>query len=617
MSSKVLLLATAQVVLFGVVGRIVVDLLLGWIVRRDDLVRRIGTPERWLLASFGFTLWAVFLMLIHIATRGALFSSPWAVPVATLFLIGAWIRRGPATRWLPQRTAVIAVMGFAVVLLGLYASPALGGGSSLRTGDPPWHLGWTEQILAGEPLPVGPAPQFAANAYPWGLHAVFATLVRSVPASDPLIAHEALHLILIASIPLAAACLARLVNRRAGWTAALAASLIGGFGWIEAGTPDFVASPLDARYGADLVVASPNSLYELLPPALPRELGLVLLACAAILMAAALSQRGLLPSLLAGIAIGAVGLVSVPMLLSAVVWLVVAVVVQRVRDRRVGVMVGAAIATFALWAAPVAVDYVRYAGFVDVSPRLGVEWPLGTALASWGLLLPLAIGGMVVLMTQPGVVARDLTAFCIAAVGLVALALARSAFDWHLLGNETLLHQGRFWPPAHLLGSALTGIALVTVYGWGRRTGSAVVGVVLLVGAISPVFASVDLTRTIRERKNGFLYGSRDLQDGSFVRTAAERLDPDDVIRAEDDDALLAFYLFQFSGARIALDPQTDPAGNLWRIRFAELVERWREYESTGDFAVDYVVTKRGPDPDPLVSGEFRGEHWEMLPSGD
>ena len=37
------------------------------------------------------------------------------------------------------------------------------------------------------------------------------------------------------------------------------------------------------------------------------------------------------------------------------------------------------------------------------------------------------------------------------------------AFDWTLAGNATLLHQGRVWPPMHLLGAALAGAALVAL----------------------------------------------------------------------------------------------------------------------------------------------------------
>jgi hypothetical protein len=612
-SPEVLLRAAIQTALFFGVGHVVVDLMRARIGRGEELSRRIGWPERWLLACLGFAVWATVLMVAHIATRGGVFSNGWAVPGVTAILVVVWFRYGDRAWSRPQARRVLLIVTAALVLLAIYALPAIRGGSSLRTGDAPWHLGWTEQLLGGEPVPVGPAPDFTANAYPWGLHTVSATQVRLVPGSDPMTSLEAMHLILIAAIPMAAACLARLVNRRAGWAAAATASLIGGFGWIEAGAPDFVASPSKARYGADLVVASPNSVYELLPPALPRELGLVLLACAAVLLAAALNERTIRTAIVAGVAIGAVGLVSVPMMLSAVVWAGAVLVAHRANDRRTIAIVAAAIVTFALWALPVAIDYIRYDGFVSVSPRLGVEWPLVTALGAWGLLLPLALGGAIVLLTQPPIVRRELIAFCIAAVALLALALARGAFDWGVLGNETLLHQGRFWPPAHLLGSALAGLALAALYGWVRAPGLVVAGIVLAAAVVSPVFASIDLTRTIQGGRSGFLYGSEDLSEGSLVRRAAAYLGPDDVIRAENDERLLTFYLFQFSGVRIAVNSQTAPEENPWRIRFSGLAERWTASENATGFHADYVLTTRGPHPDSFVRGEFRGEDWEMF----
>lgn len=614
MSSKVLLLAVAQTVLFWGVGYVVADFFVGWTRSHE----RLGRAEHWLLACTGFSLWAAVLMVAHLVSGGRAFSQPWPVPVSTVLLLAVWLwsRRGrlrPATR--PRTRALAVPILFAAALFVLYALPAIEGGSSLRTGDPPWHLGWTEQLLGGEPTPVGPAPRFTKNAYPWGLHAIAATQVRLVPGSDPLIALESLHLILIGAIPLAAACLARTVNPRAGWAAAVAASLVGGLGWVQARSPDFVVSPSEARYGADLVVASPNSVYELLPPALPRELGLVLLAGAAVLLVACLTDRDRRISIAAGLAVGAVGLVSVPMMLSAVAWLAALLIVHRADRPRALTILGAAVATFALWALPVAIDYLRFDGFVNVSPRLGVEWPLPTALGSWGILLPLAAAGVLILLTQPSVVRRDLLTISIAAVFLVVVALLRNALDWDVLANETLLHQGRFWPAVHLVGSALAGIALLALYGWRRRIGSLLAAILVSVGALSPAFASIDLTRSIREEKGGFLYGSRDLQEGSFVRRAAGYLDPDDVIRAEDDRMLLAFYLFQFSGARIAANEQTDPADNPWRIRFRELARRWRAYEQATDFDVDYVVTRSDGDPDSLERGEFRGVTWEIVPA--
>ena len=617
MSLRILLPALAQLIVFFAVGHLIVDLLLR-LRRAPSGDRTFGTPERWLLSAFGFTLWAVLMMLLHLVTGGALFATPWVVPIATVGLVLVWLRAGPRLpRTDPKRWVWPALLG--LVLIALYALPAIEGGSSLRTGDPPWHLGWTEQLLGGDPTPTGPAPEFARNAYPWGLHAVLATMVRLIPSSDPLIAHEALQLVLIALIPLGAACLARLVNRRAGLAAACVASLIGGFGWVTSGGPDLVASPSAARYGADLVVASPNSVYELLPPALPRELGLVLLACAAILLSDAFARRAWRAWTFGGAAVGVVGLVSVPMALSAAGWALAMLLANR-RWRAVPFVAGGALAAFALWAVPIVSDYVRYGGFVNVTPTLGVEWPLPTALASWGLLLPLCVAGLVLCAMQPSAVRRNLLPYVAASVVLLTIAVARGAFDWGLLGNETLLHQGRFWPPAHLLASALGGIALLQLYGYlsPRWLGAGVSAAVIGVGAISPLYASMEMADIIREEKHGFLYGSADLREGSFLRRAAAQMDPDEVMLVVEGD-LLAFYLWQFSGARIADDNAGALESNPHRIRFRTLAERWREKEQGTGFDFDWVFSKRrGHDPsDVRATGTFRGVEWLFFSTHD
>ena len=614
MTAGVFLLALAQSALFFGIGRVVADL-----VRprppQGDAEDPSGSAEDWLLACLGFSAWAVILMLGHIVSGGRVFSNPVVVPVATIALVVVWTRRRAITWARPRLRWPVIALG--ALLLALYLAPAVIGGSSLRTGDPPWHLGWTEQVLDGQSVPTGPAPiEVARNAYPWGLHAVFATLVRSVPGSDPVIGHEALHLVLIVAIPLAAACLARLVNRRAGLAAAAVAGLVGGFGWVGAGSPDFVASPRAALYGADLVAASPNSVYELLPPALPRELGLVLLACAGVLLAGAFTRitHDRRRAVIAGAAVGIVGLVSVPMVISALGWTVAWVVMRHRRALTGAIVIGVALGTFALWAVPVAIDFVRFDGFVSVTPRLGVEWPLGTALASWGLLLPLALGGIVVAASQPPVVRRPLMPLVGVAVLLLVLSIARGHFDWGLLGNETLLHQGRFWPPAHLLASALGGIGLVALHGWIRPRALAIgmaVGI-LAVGAISPVFASIGLTRIIADEADGFLYGSDDLKEGSFVRRAAAHMDSDDVVRG-DGGELLSLYLFQFSGVRIASESGRPIPENPWRIRFTELAARWYERASTDDFPVDWVAIKQISGDGFTETGTFRDERWGLL----
>ena len=606
-----LLGALAQVVAYAVLGWAASELLIRTVLKRRG--EWLGLPERCLLAVAGFVVLAALLMVAHVITGGAVFGTTFVVPILAVVLL--FFARGridfPRGIAWPQMSALVCL------LLVLYLVPALMGGSSLRTGDPPWHLGWTEQLLSGEPVPTGPAPEYSRNAYPWGWHAVLATLVRVVPGTNPMIAHESMHIVLLLAIPLAAACLARRIHARAGWWAAAAASFIGGFGWLSARTPTFITTPTQARFGADLVVASPNSLYELLPPPLPRELGLVVLGAAAVAIAWARSSEDRRVVAVAGVLVGTVGLVSVPLFTSAIAWTVAAWVISRGSWKDAALLTAVAAVVFGFWAGPVISSFIRYDGFINITPQLGKEWDLWTALTSWGLLLPLAVAGVIACARMTGVEVRALLGFVVGTALLLGFSIARGAFDWGLSGNATLLHQGRVWPPAHLLAAACGGVALVVAYEWLRRRrrwlAIAAVTLVFGVGAASPALAARGLTDIIKGDHDGFSYGSENVARGSFVDLAGGVLDPDDVVSVPSDDNL-AFLLFQFSGCRLSGydDPRLE--GNDLRIRYDELAQRWNERVEGRGFRPDFIALPEGSASQPaIVRGQYNGETWVLL----
>lgn len=619
MTSPGYALVAAQLIAVGLVTLAAGSVVVGWIDKRIGSAEgeRLGPPERTLISILSFFGFAIATMVVHMITGGAVFGLPGVVPGLAVALLVVAVRRTKVV-WRPSKRD-LPVVALGVVLFTIYLLPILvTGGSGVRTGDPPWHLGWTEQLLAGESVPTGPAPDVARNAYPWGYHSILATIVRLVPGSDPLVAHETVHAMLIAAIPLAAACLARLVNRRAGFATAVLAALAGGFGWLRSGLSAFVASPSEARFGADLVVASPNSVYELFPPALPREVALVVLGAAtlALIIAIRLGDRRM--QIVAGAGMGIVGLISVPMFITAVVWTVSVclVAVRTGRMRTLATILGSAIAVFSLWAGPLAIDYLRFGGFVDITPQLGVEWALPVALASWGVLLPLAIAGVILaIRTQPMVV-RHLVACLAGSCALLGLSIARARLDWGVFANETLLHQGRIWPALHLLGAAFAGIAVMAAYGWVRARSKALamilVTIVMAMAVASPVVAARGLTRILDRNLKGFDYDGPDLAPDSFARRAAPELGPGDVVAVEGSHEL-AFLMFQLSGVRLATYDDPRLAGNELRIRFADLAEVWDERIATGGFEADFVV-RRSEDPlaDEIVSGDFDGERWVM-----
>lgn len=602
-------------------------LAIGWAVG-ETLLRRagrgrvpegLGAPERALNAVGGFVLFSIACMALHIITGGAVFGVPGVVPglgLAALWAGRASFGRFPAMRWEHVGAATVA-------LLCLFVLPAVLGGSGVRSGDPPWHLGWAEQLLGGEPVPAGPAPEFARNGYPWGWHAVIATLVRLVPGSTPLVAHETLHVVVVAAIPLSVACLARRIDRRAGAPGAAAAGLVGGLGWLTTRDPVLVTSPSEAVTGADLVVTSPNALYSLLPPALPRELALVLVALAGVLTLTVVRAPTRGTAALSGAVMGAAGLLSVPLLLTSAVWAALAAALSG-RSRRRGLylaMGGTAGVLFGLWAGPVAAAYVRFGGFVDVS-RLGMEWPLTTALASWGLLLPLAVLGVVVAarraLRRGGAEVAVLLAWAASIALWLAVTVVARGMREGLAGNGTMLHQGRVWPVAHLVGAAFAGVALLSVYRVIRRRSRALAaaacGLLLGVGAASPALAALHMTEIIRRADDGWVYATQDLAAGSFVRNAAAQLDPDDIVRVRGSDGL-AWALWQFSGARLAEYDDPTLEGNDLRVRFSELARAWDRRMAAEGFKPTHVVLpadRVSAGLEVLERGPFQGRRWVL-----
>lgn len=600
-------------------------IVIAWLERRIEAFDgdALGVPEKILVSAMAMLGFSFVAMVLHIVSGGVVFGTPLPIPalVVVLFFIRRKMTSGfrlPRFPRLTRRLVAVTIMG--VVFLCLYAIPVFLAGSGVRTGDPPWHLGWTEQVLAGDPVPTGPAPEFGRNAYPWGFHAVLATIVRLDPGADPLVALETVHILLIGLIPVGAACLARLVNRRAGPAAAWMAGAVGGLGWVTSGPSSFVTSPSEARYGADLVVASPNSMYELFPPALPRELALAALAGGTLLVAIAIrgADRRLL--LAAGAAMGTVGLISVPLFLTAVAWTLAMCLVGTEGDRirsSLAVVAGG-VGVFALWAGPVAGNWFRYGGFVNITPQLGVEWDPGVALASWGVLLPLTIVGIGTLLVQPRILSRPLLACFAGSIVLFLIAIARARLNWAVLGNETLLHQGRMWPPLHLLAAAAGGIAFMLIFGWLRRRARALAvsfaALVGLLGIMSPVVAARGLGNVLSHKTEGFVYARMDYARGAFARRAASHLGPDDVVEVVGSDTL-GFTLFQFSGVKLATYDDPRLVGNELRIRFADLAEAWNE-RTTGDgFEPDYIV-RPASGRTAIETGAFGGTVWELVPSG-
>lgn len=597
--------------LIRILGLATLVVVVGWVcaegllraIFRSVIPDEIGLPERALGAIGSFVALAVVFMITNLVTGGATFGVAAVVPVIGAGVLVYGLLRGRPPVGIPW----LRVGLFAAVLTLAFIVPVLRGGTGARTGDTPWHLGWTEQLLGGQAIPTGPAPE-ARNAYPWGWHAVLATTARLVPGSDALDAHDTWHLLLVFALPLGAACIARRVRPDAGWGAAAAVALIGGFGWVATREPYLSTVPGQARHGADLTVASPNGAYALLPPALPRELALALLALTGMLLVTAVRRPAIGARIAAGIALGLTGLISAPLFLGGAVWAAVCALRSPNRLRFAVTVSLAALLVVSLWAAPVAADFIRYGGFVDLTPRLGVEWALGTALGSWGLLLPLAAAGLW-LSRGPRALVPWL---CAATGGLLLAAALRDALGLRFAGNSTLLHQGRVWPVAHLLAAALAGVALAELsmrLSSRSRAAALSAGALLVgVGSLSVWLASARMTELLEGNLQGFTYDRPDLAPDAFARTAAARLSPSDVVRVQGDGGdRLAFLLWQLSGARLAGFDDPERSSNDLRIRYAELAERWDRRNRGGGFRPTVVIRQVDPP-----AGEYGNLHWSV-----
>jgi hypothetical protein len=270
-----------------------------------------------------------------------------------------------------------------------------------------------------------------------------------------------------------------------------------------------------------------------------------------------------------------------------------------------------------LWLGPLIYWYVTEGGFVDVVPVLGMEWPLLMAFSAWGILFPLAVGGIWLAFRSRTVHAMVMLGFAAASVAAIGLAVARRELEWGLEGNQTLLHQGRMWPVAHLLAAAFAGIALA--YLWSRiasrnKSAAHVATIVAFgFGSISLLLSIPAMTDLIETRDKGFVYADEDLANGSFVRDAATHLSPGDVLLTADD--ALAFKLFEFSG--VALSDYDDPrlADNEARIRYRDLAAGYIENKRSGGFTPTHVVVEEGsaPQGEVLASGEYEGRELVLV----
>jgi hypothetical protein len=179
------------------------------------------------------------------------------------------------------------------------------------------------------------------------------------------------------------------------------------------------------------------------------------------------------------------------------------------------------------------------------------------------------------------------------------------------------------WPVAHLLGSAFAGAGLAAGFKWMKRRSEflaqLVVAALLIVGSLSLWLSSQALTEIIMKHEDSWLYTRADFAPDAFIGKAAEELDPDDVVQApQDENNVLGFWLFQFSGSRVNGHSDSRYPGNELRIRYQDLAGRYGEVMASGGFEVDYMPMPASeatdiPSSAIVTEGVFRGETWVLV----
>ena len=602
--------ASAWIAGLGSLGAAAVLLILGYLIA-SLFVRDRDLP---FIAVAGFSLGGVFLcglvlMVVHMATRGWLFANPWAVRGSIAVIAAAtglaYYRRGrrPMDRVASRALAPVVLVAAATWCLPIFQMLPL-----TATADTQLHNGWMNQMMNGHTTPGAVISGDVPNYYPWLFHAVGVMATYLTPGRNPYYALGTLQLLLVVGNILALFALGRALWQRLSGAvgAAVLAGVSGGIGFIIAGGPALITDPRgDAggaalQYGGDLLFArSYNVAMHSIAPPFPRDAAFALTATVLLMFVLALSRPSSWAYARVGIALGLLGLTGgEAFLLSA---LAVAcgslfLAVGMPRWRVVTYVFVPAIAIYSLWAVPIAINYARLGGFVDITHISPIELPAWAVAGAWGISGALALVGIVWLSRGRARATehRMLLIFIIVATLMLITSEAIPAFFGEAF--DTLGRRHRYWPLLHL-GLALLaagGFALFVAHltGWIRTIAIAIVGVLALG---SPIVFSAALHQRIgrypilEEALRGQRNVLRVLDRGGSVDCTVAAPQP------------IAREVFSYTGYRLLLWTGNWYGANRARIRWANI------YEHIGD------ETRRIRDNRMLVNGWGTEESWRAV----
>ena len=476
--------------------------------------RPVDRVFRWALAVPALGLFVVALMLGHMATGGRILSAPWitrGVTVAAAVLAAVRMARRGRSTPLDRRGRWLAV---AVVIGGLlvWGTPVFRVLPLDFLGDTHWHAGWASQLLNGEPVPAGVITGDIPNYYPWLFHATSAFVAAFTPGGRVLHALGPLHLLLVTGTLLGLFVLGReLTGRRStgAWTALLA-GLSGGVGFFLLRYRDVVISPrydegrAALRYGGDLLYRrSYNVAFNNLSPPLPRDIALVMLVAFLALLVAGLHHRSLPLLTGGGLVLGMAGLSGAESAIvaggAAVALSILPVGIPR---RRVALALLAPAALIAgIWLVPMAVNYARLGGFVNITGVEPVDLPAWAVLVAWGVSTPLAFLGAWWWGRRLDRGPAPRLVLAVAAISvflLLGAALIPGALGQALL---TLGRRHRYWPMLHLAVAMLAAVGIDELL---RRFRDArgrwlAGGLVVALAIPSPIVASISAPSILGE----------------------------------------------------------------------------------------------------------------------
>lgn len=570
-------------------------LIFGYLLSRSLLGRWLPDPTaHWGLAIPSLCAYASLIMVVHVATRGLLLNHRPAVVLIVVLTLGVLIlrvRSSPAPRLTPLDRLIM--VGLVVLGLAVWGSPVLRLLPLYFGGDIDIHMGWTEQLLNGEPTPSAPLTGNIPNFYPWLFHGITAVVTIFTPGGRAFHSLGPLHLLTVMGSILALYALGREVGKKrtTGAGAALFGALSGGMGFFLVDGYDLVLNRgresdpgAQMRYLGDLVFERPSNLaFHNLAPVFPREIAFIVLEGLLLLLIVGLSRKRRELVYAGGVALGIIGLIGGETLIAGAVVSLAAVTVAGTSGRfisAVRLLIPAGL-VYSLWLIPMVVNYRQYGGFADLGFGELQVTPLGLLVAA-GIVVPFAIIGAAVLirrMTQDPR-ARVVLATFLAMVGVIVVSTIASM----LLGEgfETLSRRHRYWPLLHL-SIALAGgigldIILRSVHRWSRVAAAFLIVTVSTAALASPIIASVALPSRLERQPllSSALVGDPEAVLNVFTRSGHRRC-----IGAVPPP--LSRRAFSYSGYRLVLYSASYAAldrPNVARIRWRDIyasIPRQRE----------------------------------------